>query len=69
MPRPRKWRKESFCQKLNLPLAGRIPFDPDAVKAINNSQSIVEIDCAAGRAVKDVFDKTLKGLQQPLIKV
>lgn len=53
---------ESFCQKLNLPLAGRIPFDPDAVKAINNSQSIVDIECAAGSAVKDVFDKTRKVL-------
>lgn len=51
---------ESFCQKLNLPFAGSIPFDPDAVKAINNSQSIVDMDCAAGRAAKDVFDKTIK---------
>ena len=50
----------SYCQKLDLPFVGRIPFDPDAVKAINNSQSIVDIDCASGRAAKDVFDKTIK---------
>jgi len=51
---------ESFCQKLYLPCAGRIPYDPAAVNAINKGQSIVEIDCAAGRAAKVVFDKTIK---------
>ena len=51
---------ESFCRKLKLPFAGRIPFDPDAIKAINNAQSIIDIDCAAGRAAKEVFNKTIK---------
>jgi MinD superfamily P-loop ATPase len=52
----------SYCQKSDLPFVGKIPFDPDAVKAINNSQSIVDIDCSAGRATKDVFEKTMKVL-------
>jgi MinD superfamily P-loop ATPase containing an inserted ferredoxin domain len=56
-------RIESFCQKHKLPFAGRIPFDPDAVKAINNAQSIVDIDCAAGRAAGDVFEKTINILK------
>lgn len=51
---------ESFCKKLKLHFVGKIPFDPNAVKAINNGQSIVEIDCAAGRATKEVFSKTFK---------
>lgn len=51
---------ETFCKKFKLDYAGRIPFDPDAVKAINNSQSIVDINCAAGRATKEVFDKSVK---------
>jgi MinD superfamily P-loop ATPase containing an inserted ferredoxin domain len=55
---------ESFCQKLSLPFAGRIPFDPDAVKAINNGQSIVDMDCKAGRAAKKIFDNTIKILFQ-----
>lgn len=53
---------ESFCQNLNLPCIGRIPFDSDAVKAINKGESIVEMDCAAGRATKNVFDETIKML-------
>ncbi|MFZ3131831.1 MAG: ATPase, partial [Desulfosporosinus sp.] len=54
---------ESFCQKHKLPFAGRIPFDPDAVKAINNARSIVDMDCAAGRAAGEVFEKTIKILK------
>jgi MinD superfamily P-loop ATPase len=53
-------RIEEFCQTNKIPFAGRIPFDPEAVKAINNSQSIVDIDCSSGRATKEVFDKTIK---------
>jgi MinD superfamily P-loop ATPase len=51
---------EAFCKKFKLAFAGRIPFDPDAVKAINNRQSIVDMDCEAGRATKVAFDKTVK---------
>ncbi|HBV86332.1 MAG TPA: ATPase [Desulfosporosinus sp.] len=51
---------ESFCQKIYLPCVGRIPYDPASVNAINQGQSIVEIDCAAGRAAKVVFDKAIK---------
>lgn len=52
----------SYCQKHDVPFVGRIPFDSEAVKAINNSQSIVDIDCESGRAAKSVFDKTIKVL-------
>lgn len=51
---------ELFCKNYNLPFAGKIPFDPDAIKAVNNAQSIVDVDCAAGNAVKEVFDRTIK---------
>lgn len=51
---------EAFCQKSKLPFVGRIPYDTDAVKAINNAKSIVDMDCAAGRAARDVFDKTMR---------
>lgn len=50
---------EKYCQAKGLPFTGRIPFDPEAVKAINNGQSIADIDCESGRAVRDVFNKTM----------
>ncbi len=53
---------ESICQNLKLPFTGRIPFDPEAVKAINEGKSIVERKCRSGLAVKDVFDETIRVL-------
>ncbi|AFM39350.1 P-loop ATPase, MinD superfamily [Desulfosporosinus acidiphilus SJ4] len=52
-------RIESYCQRNKLPVTGKIPFDPDAVKAINRGQSIIELDCASGRAVREVFTQTM----------
>lgn len=51
---------EKFCNEHRLPLAGRIPYDPQAVKAVNCGKSIVDVDCAAGYAAKDVFARTIK---------
>jgi MinD superfamily P-loop ATPase len=51
---------ESFSKINGIPFTGRIPFDPEAVKAINKGKSIVETDCASGRAAREVFDSTMK---------
>lgn len=50
---------ERFCKKQGLPFIGRIPFDSNAVKAINNGQTVVDIDCISGTAVKEVYHKTM----------
>lgn len=51
---------EVFCQEHSLPIVGKIPFDENAVKAINSGKSIVDIDCASGRAVQPLFYKTMQ---------
>lgn len=51
---------KAFCKKNELPFVGEIPFDKEAIKAINNGQSIIDIDCPAGRATKGIFDKTIE---------
>ncbi len=51
---------ELFCKKYKLPFVGEIPFDKNVVKAINNNQSIVDIDCLASRAIKGIFKKTIE---------
>lgn len=51
---------EDFCQRQGLPFIGKIPFDYNAVKAINNGQTIVDIDCISGTAVKRVYEKVMK---------
>lgn len=55
-------RIEKFCMDQGLSFVGKIPFDSDAVKAVNNGQSIVDIDCRSGRAVKEIYTKTIKTL-------
>lgn len=50
---------EEFCYKRDIPFVGRIPFDLEAVKAINSGETIVERDCAAGAAVKEIYQKTM----------
>jgi len=47
-----------YCHKNNISYAGIIPYDQDAVKATNQGLSIAEFDCAAGRAVREVYNKT-----------
>ena len=39
---------------------GRIPFDLESVQAINSGQTIVDRDCAAGNAVKEIYEKTMQ---------
>lgn len=51
---------ENFCLEESLPFTGKIPFDSNAVKAINAGQSIIDVDCTSGRAVKEVYEKTIK---------
>ena len=55
---------EELCRKRKIAFVGRIPFDSAAVKVINKGQSIVDIDCTSGRAVKEVYNKTMKLLIQ-----
>ncbi len=51
---------EEFCRAKHLPFTGKIPFDAEAVKAVNNGQTIVDVDCPSGVATKKVFSSTMK---------
>lgn len=51
---------EDYCYRNDIPFMGRIPFDLEAVQAINSGETIVDRDCAAGRAVKEIYEKTMQ---------
>jgi len=51
---------ERYCQENDLAMVGKIPYDPNAIRAINNGQSIVDIDCPSGSAVREVYARTIK---------
>jgi len=54
---------ERFCEEKHIPFVGTIPYDPQAVTAINDGITIVEIDCPSGRAVRQIYAETLRLLQ------
>ena len=51
---------EKFCRKQEIPFVGKIPFDSNVIKALNNGKTVVGIDCASGKAIKDVYDITME---------
>lgn len=53
---------ENLCKVKGIPFTGRIPFDPAAVKAINDGLTVVDLDCPAGTALRDVYQETIQWL-------
>ena len=51
---------EDFCSKYKITFVGKVPFDKEAVKAVNKGMSVVETDCEASRAIKEVYKTTMK---------
>ncbi|BAK98643.1 putative iron-sulfur binding protein [Oscillibacter valericigenes Sjm18-20] len=48
-----------FCGAHSIPFAGTIPFDPEAVGAVNSGKSVAELDCPSGHAVREVYNHTM----------
>lgn len=48
-----------FCKDQGLPFIGEVPFDSQAVTAINSGQTIVDIECLSGSATKELYKKTM----------
>ncbi len=57
-------RIEAFCKANGVAFIGKIPFDPQAVRAVNSARTIVDVDCPAGRAVRKVFANTMALLDE-----
>lgn len=50
---------ERFCREQGLAFVGRVPFDSQAVKAVNSGMTIADMDCKSGAAAKEVYHKTM----------
>ena len=56
---------ERYCQDEGVKVAGKIPFDEDAVKAIMNGMSVVEYGQGpASRAIRDIWQKLDQDLKE-----
>ena len=50
---------EEFCKSENIPLIGKIPYDPMVVKAVNQGKTIIDIkESIAAEALKDIWTET-----------
>ena len=54
---------ERFCMEEKLPFLGTIPYDPQAIEAVNEGYTVVDVDCPSGRAIKGIYPKLLEHLQ------
>ncbi|HKL60134.1 MAG TPA: ATP-binding protein [Sphaerochaeta sp.] len=57
---------ESFCWKEGIYFVGKIPFDPMAVKAVNEGKTVIDYACISGTAVRDVYAKTVQMLKETI---
>lgn len=48
-----------YCQANSLPFVGKIPFDHEAVKAVNSGRTIVDGSGPASQAVRELYYNTL----------
>jgi MinD superfamily P-loop ATPase len=55
---------EKLCYELGLPYAGKIPFDSNVITALNKGKSITDIDCAATKAIKSIYEITINILKE-----
>ncbi len=51
-----------FCREENLDFVGKIPYDTTVSKAMNEGKSLVELDCMAEKAMKEVYQNTMEVL-------
>ncbi len=55
---------KAYCDDLGIPFVGTIPYDKCAVTAINEGKTIVDRECQAGLAVRQVFNKVMSQIYQ-----
>lgn len=56
---------EQFCAAHEIPFVGRIPFDPEAVRAINRGETLADAKGPAATAVREVFGRVMTLLNTP----
>ena len=55
---------EKYCADKNLRFLGRIPYDPSVVQSVNDGKPVTDLDCPAGNAIKIVYNKSIKLLEE-----
>lgn len=56
---------EAFCREKGLSCVGRVPFDEEIARMINESHTVFELKGAAREALEQIYQKTMLLLQEP----
>jgi MinD superfamily P-loop ATPase containing an inserted ferredoxin domain len=51
---------EAFCSENSLNFVGSIPYDPEAVRAVNCGKPVTDTDCPSGLSIYNIYKKVLK---------
>lgn len=51
---------QAFCEEMQIPFLGKVPYDLNASKAINSGLSVADIDCPARDALKEIYEAASK---------
>lgn len=54
---------QNFCNELEIPFLGFLPFDKKASHAINEGLSVADVDCPLRDALRGVYDKAMQLLE------
>lgn len=55
---------ETYCSLNSIPFLGTIPYDPQAIRQINEGKSIMESDSLSAQAIKRIAQRLLKYIVQ-----
>lgn len=50
---------KKYCSQNNLIFAGTIPYNTNVVKAVNSAENIIDFDCPASDAIKDLYKNVI----------
>ncbi len=53
---------KNFCKEHEIAFVGKVPYDKEASKAINEGKTLADVDCEARDALMEVYKNTLKVL-------
>ncbi len=53
----------TYCKQNGIAFLGTIPYDPQAAIAINAGMTLADFDCPASRALRSVYEQTIKLLE------
>lgn len=51
---------EEYCYRRDVPFVGKIPLDQEAIRVVNAGKVIVDVECKAGEAVREIYKNTME---------